>query len=280
MRTWWGIVAALALVLVFTGCSEVATSASRWVPTQGMRWQYQLQGDVDTDVCARTATAAKNDPCVRPQVFDIDLYDKDGTSLNTAAVAAIHARDAHAVCYVDAGTWENWRPDANKFPANVLGKSNGWPGEKWLDIRRGDVLMPILNARVAKCANARFDAVDFDNVDGYANDTGFPLTEADQLTFNRALARAAHARGMSVGLKNDLEQLDDLKADFDFAVNEQCFQYNECDRYDGFVAAGKAVVEIEYQASPKKFCVDASQHGRDAMRKKKNLLAKPWAPCE
>ena len=73
------------------------------------------------------------------------------------------------------------------------GKGNGWPGERWLDIRATGVLLPIMDARVQKCAKAGFDAVDFDEVDGYANKTGFPLTGAHQLTFNRALA-AARAR--------------------------------------------------------------------------------------
>jgi hypothetical protein len=40
--------------------------------------------------------------------------------------------------------------------------------------------------------------------------------------------RAAHARGLSVGLKNDLEQVKALVADFDWALNERCFRYNEC----------------------------------------------------
>ena len=135
----------------------------------------------------------------------------------------IHARLAHAVCYVDAGTWENWRPDAARYPKQLLGKGNGWPGERWLDIRATKVLLPLIDARVAKCAKAGFDAVDFDNVDGYANTTGFPLTGAAQLTFNKAIAGLAHKRGMSVGLKNDLDQLGALRTSFDFAVNEQCF---------------------------------------------------------
>jgi hypothetical protein len=275
----WGIGAALVVVLAFAGCSDPATSASRWVPTQGLRWQYQLQGDVHADVCARPVGAGKHDPCVRPDVFDIDLYAKNGTTLNKAAVDAIHGRDAHAICYVDAGTWEDWRPDAGAYSSAILGKANGWPGEKWLDIRRVDALSPILDARVSKCVSAGFDGVDFDNVDGYANDTGFPLTAADQLKFNRALAGIAHARGLSVALKNDLEQLPDLQTDFDFAVNEQCFQYDECHAYGPWLAAGKAVVEIEYGGSAKKFCADATAHGRDAMRKRKNLLDKPWSPC-
>ena len=41
-------------------------------------------------------------------------------------------------------------------------------------------------------------------VDGYANDTGFPLTGADQLRFNVMLANEAHRRSLSALLKNDL----------------------------------------------------------------------------
>jgi hypothetical protein len=155
-------------------------------------------------------------------------------------VAAIHAAGAHAVCYVDAGTWEDFRPDAGAYPASVKGLPNGWPGEVWLDIRATGVLLPIIDARVAKCAAAGFDAVEFDNVDGYTNDTGFALTAADQLTFNEDLANYAHTQGLSVGLKNDLDQLGQLQNLFDFAINEQCAQYKECDAYNGWTAAGRA----------------------------------------
>ena len=190
------------------------------------------------------------DSCVRPNVYDVDLYATNGVTLNTAAVAAIHAAGAHAVCYVDAGTWEDFRPDASEYPASVKGLPNGWPGERWLDIRATGVLLPIIDARVAKCAAAGFDAVDFDNVDGYENDTGFPLTAAEQLTFNEDLAAIAHAHGLSAGLKNDTDQLSQLESTFDFAINEQCAQYDECDAYDGWTAAGKAVVEVEYHVRP------------------------------
>ena len=126
---------------------------------------------------------------------------------------------------------------------------------------------------------ARFDAVDFDEVEGYANDTGFPLTGADQLKFNRALARLAHERGMAVGLKNDLGQLAALRPAFDFAVNEQCFAYRECAAYKAWTAAGKPVVEIEYSGSIAAICASAAAGGRDAMHKALALSATPWVPC-
>ena len=153
---------------------------------------------------------------VSPQVWDIDLYVDQAVSgnnrtLNTAAVNAIHARGGHVICYVDAGTWENWRVDAGQFPASVLGSKNGWPGEKWLDIRQVSVLGPIMSARVRKCKQAGFDGVEFDNVDGYSNRTGFPLTAGDQFNYDTYLANLAHYNGLSVALKNDLGQAATLK---------------------------------------------------------------------
>ncbi len=256
--------------------TPVAGAKSMWIPTQGLQWQYQLQGKLNTTICAVPRSGGT---CVRPNVYDVDLYAPDGVTLNTAAVEAIHALGAHAVCYVDAGTWEDFRPDAGEFPASVKGLPNGWPGERWLDIRATSVLLPIITARVAKCAAAGFDAVDFDNVDGYQNQTGFPLTAADQLTFDEDLAAIAHSDGLSAGLKNDIDQLGQLESTFDFAVNEQCAQYNECDAYDGWTAAGKAVVEVEYRGRPTRYCPSADLHGRDAISKGLALRAKPWRPC-
>jgi hypothetical protein len=273
---------ALVAALVLASSAAPATSATRWKPKPGLRWQYQLQGNVNVGICAPpwTASGSGNRPCVHPDVFDVDLYAGNGTSLNTAAVQQIHARHAHAVCYVDAGTWENWRPDAARFPKSLLGKGNGWPGERWLDIRATKVLLPLIDARVAKCEKAGFDAVDFDNVDGYANTTGFPLTGAEQLRFDKAIARLAHHRGMSVGLKNDLDQLGALRASFDFAVNEQCFAFGECGLYDGWVKARKPVVQIEYSGDTKAICLAANAQGRDAMIKALALRDKPYLPCK
>ena len=270
------VVAALVLGASLGVMVPSAGAKTMWIPAQGLHWQYQLQGKLKTNLCVVPRSGGH---CVRPNVYDIDLYAPNGVTPNTASVTAIHAIGAHAVCYVDAGTWENFRPDAGLYPASVKGLSNGWPGERWLDIRATGVLIPIITKRVAKCAAAGFDAVDFDNVDGYQNTTGFPLTATDQLTFNEDLAALAHSYGMSVGLKNDLPQLGQLESTFDFAVNEQCAQFNECDAYDGWTAAGKAVVEVEYRAKPARYCPSATLHRRDAMQKSLALRAKPWKPC-
>jgi hypothetical protein len=97
---------------------------------------------------------------------------------------------------MSAGSWENWRPDASQIPSVVRGRDlDGWASEKWLDVRRLDVLVPFIEARLDLCRSKGFDGVEFDNVDGFSNSTGFPLSYDDQLRYNMFLAQAARARG-------------------------------------------------------------------------------------
>ena len=151
------------------------------------------------------------------------VFEVDGFDTPRRTVSALHRRGRRAVCYISVGSWENWRPDADQFPRSVLGKRyDGYPDERWLDIRRIRLLAPVLNRRFAMCTRKGFDAVEADNVAGWENDTGFPLTAAHQLRFNRWIARAVHRRGMSIGLKNDGRQARKLANVFDFAVVEEC----------------------------------------------------------
>jgi len=216
-----------------------------WSPAPGQTWQWQLGGlPLDTTVNAA-------------------IYDVDVDSTAAATVAALHAAGRKVVCYVDVGTYESYRADAADFPPAILGKVvDGWPEEKWLDIRAldkpagptGKTLRQILLARLDTCRQKGFDAIEPDWLDGYANDTGFPLTSADQLVFNRFIAQAAHARGLGVALKNDKEQAQALVSDFDFGVDEECQHWSECGGtgttgdpgWRPFVAAKKAVLNAEY----------------------------------
>lgn len=200
------------------------------------------------------------------------VYDIDGFENSAAIVRGLHARGRKAICYIDAGAYESYRPDASKFPPSVLGKADRpWAGERWLDIRRIDVLGPIMRARIRMCGAKGFDGIELDEIDGWSNDTGFPLTAADQLRYNRFLAGEVHKAGMSAGLKNDLEQVKALLPSFDFAIDEQCYQYRECDSLRPFVASGKAVFHTEYSTSPARFCPVATRLGLSSMKKRLDL---------
>ena len=106
-----------------------------------------------------------------------------------------------------------------------------------------------MQARLDLAVSKGCDGVEPDNVDSYANTNGLGLTAADQLDFNRFVAAEAHARGLSVGLKNDLAQVKSLQPAYDWALNEQCSQYGECSSLTPFVTAGKAVFGVEYTGS-------------------------------
>ena len=250
-------IAGLSAVLTLVSCAASGSPQPRaaiWRPAPHTTWQWQLTTPVSLSVTA--------------QMFDIDLFDNPAS-----VVAALHRRHRRVICYLDAGTYESFRPDARAFPHSVLGRPNGWPGERWLDIRRLAVLEPIMGARLTLCRRKGFDGVEADNVDGYANDTGFPLTAGQQLTYNRWLARTAHTLGLSIALKNDLDQARRLEPFFDYALDEQCFEYSECDQLRPFVAAHKAVFEVEYNLAPVRFCCQANALGFMSMRKHLSLSA-------
>jgi hypothetical protein len=218
---------------------------------------------------------------VKPSVFDIDLYNPNNESaVNTAAVGAIHAAGGKAICYVSAGTWENWRPDASAFPASVRGRKNGWPGELWLDVRQTAILIPIMQARLQKCVSGGFDGVEWDNVDGFSNRTGFALTAADQTNYNAQLANITHSAGLTVALKNTIDLVPALAPYFDYAVNEECQTYKECGTYtSSFVQQGKAVFQVEYSGTLASICTAANQANRSAIKKSLDLYDTPYAAC-
>ena len=227
-----------------------------WRPAVETSWQWQLQGRLNSSIDA--------------EMYDIDLFEN-----SARAVANLRRDGRRVVCYISVGSWEDWRPDAGKFPEEVLGKQyEGFPDESWLDIRRLDVLGPLLRARFDMCRSKGFDAIEPDNIDGYTNDTGFPLTAADQLKFNWWLAAEAHARGLSIGLKNDPDQAKKLLDDFDWALTEDCFAEGWCGQMAPFVAAGKPVFAAEYTdnwGNDTSFCKQANRRDFNAILKHRDL---------
>ena len=204
--------------------------AAEWYrPAAGIDWHWQLTGSLDMSLPVA--------------VYDIDLYETPKPTIE-----ALQARGVKVICYFSAGSRENYRSDASDFASADIGKTmDGWPDEKWVDIR-SNAVREIMAKRLDLAAQKGCDGVEPDNVDAYANDSGFALTGADQLSYNRFLAAEAHARGLAVGLKNDLDQVAELVDLFDFAVNEQCAEYEECELLAPFIAQDKPVFQAEYDA--------------------------------
>jgi len=200
-------------------------TGSWWQPRPGTSWQWQLSGALDVTVDAGA--------------YDIDLFDNA-----PAQIAALQGMGRKVVCYFDTA-YEPGRPDSSQLDPYKGNPVSGWPGQYWLDIRQPAVVN-VMKARVALAQQKGCDAVEADDVDSRTNNPGFPITAADQQGFIRTLAAEAHSRRLSFALKNDLDEIPQLLGDVDFALNEECFQYNECSSLQPFIAANKAVFQVEY----------------------------------
>lgn len=66
------------------------------------------------------------------------------------------------------------------------------------------------------------------------------------MDYIKFLSKTAAQYGMKIGLKNSLAIIPDVLSVVDFAINEQCSVFLECDVYDLFTKAGKPTFHIEY----------------------------------
>lgn len=249
----------LALLVVTIFFLICASSQAYWTPQQHLTWYWQLQGTVNNNE-------------------NVNAYDIDGFENTSSEVSLLHSQGKRAICYIDVGTAENFRPDYSEFPTADLGNTNGWPGERWLNIT-DPALHPIMEARFKMCAEKGFDAVEPDNMDGFENNSGFPLTAAEQATYDEWIATTVHSLNMSVFQKNDSEQSAQFQPYFDGAIDEQCNQYNECNELSPYLKAGKPVLNAEYSLSTSKFCAADNAAGIMGAKFDLELDGKTFEPC-
>lgn len=152
------------------------------------------------------------------------------------------ARGLYSVCYVNAfqaqpGELRWWR---ERHPALLLRGEDGRlvTDDAWDEVlldtstaAKRAALARIVGAWIDDCARRGFQAVEPDNLDSFERSGGL-LTPADNADFARLLAARAHAAGLAIGQKNTTELLPRRAAvGFDFAVAEECGEYDECGRY-------------------------------------------------
>jgi hypothetical protein len=229
-----------------------------WKPTPGLTWDFQLTNPINSTVAV--------------QVYVIKLFDT-----LPGVVADLHNKGRKVVCHVDFGSYESWHPDAERIPKEAIGGSyNADPERRWLDIRNQS-LMGVMRARLDLAVRLGCDAVAGDNMDGFDTKlhetSGFPLNNIDQLIYNRTIAKEARNRGLAIGLMNDVHQIDELAADFDFHLSEECFSREDCNLIKPFTDAGKPVFAVEYTLELPIFCPMAKTLKFSAIKKKYELDA-------
>jgi hypothetical protein len=263
-----GLVAGAALACCSAGCNGGGASpggdagaSTWWAPLPGTSWQWQLTGTLDTS-------------------FDVAAYDIDLFNTAPADIDALHAQQRRVVCYFDTA-YEPDRPDSSALDPYRGNPVQGWPGQYWVDIRQPAVVA-VMQARIALAQQKHCDAIEADDVDARSNNPGFPVTADDQQSFIKHLAADAHAHGLGYALKNDLDEVEVLLDSVDFAVNEECFQYNECDRLAPFISAHKAVFQVEYTDGDlaqkgATFCAQANAMNFDSLVKHLDLGSPRYA---
>jgi hypothetical protein len=237
-----------------------------WRPQAALAWQWELDHPLDLTRASDMGTGVTTylgTPAPDPTVYDIDGFDN-----TTATVSALHARGDHVICYIEVGAAESYRSDYAQFPSADLGSPvSGYPSERYLNIENPAVVR-IIEARIAMCASKGFDAVEPDIDDSYSDSTGFAISQAQNVHFDTTLAAYAHGLGLAWGLKNgdDPSFAALVQPVADFALDEQCHQYNTCGSFATFASAGKAVLEVEYSEAPNQFCTSANAANEDALK--------------
>jgi hypothetical protein len=245
-----------------------------WRPTPDtpIHWHWQLSEDFVYP---------------RDVLPNVTVYDVDGELTSAETVAQLHAMSPNikVICYMDAGVYETYRSDASRFPASVIGNADSvWPGSYWLDIRQTDILLPIMHDRMQHwCKDKGFDAIEPDETEVWSNSPGFPITKAQNNAYNIQIAALAHALGLSIGLKGNTSEVPTLWPYFDWTLNEQCWEFSECDSIaTSFLANGKAAFNIEYNVDPD--CAVANAWHMNSARRDLDLLGPTnskyrYTPC-
>jgi endo-alpha-1,4-polygalactosaminidase (GH114 family) len=216
-------------------------------------------------------------PSYDKEVIFIDLFDT-----SEEKITSIKDEGRVVICYFSAGTAEDWRDDYETFPSVVIGKKMAdWDREEWLDVK-SEAVRKIMALRIQTAKTKGCDGVEPDNVDGFANKTGFALKEEDTKNFLLFLASQAHEHELLIGLKNSAEIAADMEQHFDFAVVESCWKYDECCKYLAFGSNLKPVFAIEYNVknsnTKQNICTTFEAKGFSTMFGNYSLKKKEYCP--
>ncbi len=225
MRAGLAVLAgAVAWVLLAAGMPAVAGGIEP-LPDRVDAWDYQLGG-------ARRV----------PDRVDVVVRDRRAEPVS----------GAYNVCYVNGFQTQ---PDEKRFWRDhwrLVLKRGGEPvvdgawGQWLLDLRtpaKRRALARIVGRWTDRCADDGFAAVEYDNLDSFTRSRGL-LTAADARAYASRLVSRAHDSGLAAAQKNRA-QWDGTVVDYDFAIAEQCAQYDECGAYvDTY---GDRVLPVEYR---------------------------------
>ena len=163
------------------------------------------------------------------------------------------SKRAYSVCYVNGfqtqpGERRFWRTKHWNLVLKKDGKpvvDSAW-GEWLLDIRtpaKRRKLARIVGRWTRGCADAGYEAVEYDNLDSFSRSRGL-LEPRHAKHYARRLVSLAHDAGLAAAQKNRAGW-DGTTVGYDFAIAEECGRWKECGRYRSHY--GNRVLVVEYR---------------------------------
>jgi hypothetical protein len=245
--------------------TSAASSASWWHPTasgpnDGPEFQWELDHPLNLKSRSDMGIGDLNElhkTSPTPTVYDID-----GIINPASTIAALHKLGDKTICYIEVGAAGNYYSAAQEHlkttyyaqlkAAHDLGDGvSGYP-ERYLNIKAASTLRIIEAMIRQQCSAKGFDAVEPDIDDSFSDTTGFGITEAQNISYDKTLGAYAHSLGLAWGQKNgdaNSEFSAALEPTTDFLLDEECNFYHTCNVVTPpYVHAGKLVLNAEYTA--------------------------------
>ena len=169
-----------------------------------------------------------------PPQNGVTMVSRDRTDPPVAGV--------YNVCYVNGfqtqpGERAWW---LTNHPTLILRNASGnpvidpsWPDEYIFDVStaaKRNAIATIIGPWIIGCRVSGFQSVEIDNLDTYTRFSS--LSEADAIAMIELFVSIAHGNGLAIAQKNSPDLVGKRTSiGLDFAVAEQCGEFNECDRY-------------------------------------------------
>ncbi len=204
-----------------------AAASAVTVPPKHARWDYQIGGAYPLPAGVRVVSRSHEDPPA-PGAYNICNFNalqvQEGAEGDWASDLLL--RDAQGDVVYD----KDWNEAVLDIRTAAKRQRIAAKADSWID----------------ECAAKGYQAVEPDNYDTF---TRFPdyLTARQAKAFMKLLSAHAHEKGLAIAQKNTLELAPDRAAvGLDFAVVEECGEWNECGEFAK--AFDNKVLVVEYTA--------------------------------
>ncbi|KAF4342748.1 endo alpha polygalactosaminidase precursor [Fusarium beomiforme] len=180
----------IASINAFSLPSFLAKRKDIWTPDTGDNWQPVLDGPFKFPKGG-----------VRSLDPDISVYGLDLWSNNKFTINRLQKAGKHVICSFSGGTVRAKDSDKKSFFKRDIGNPvDGSDGEKWLNVRSQRVRKAMAK-RVKLASDKGCDAISPLNTNAYDDDTGFELSEDDEIDYVGFLVDEAAKYQMSVGVE-------------------------------------------------------------------------------